>query len=119
MALFPCDATGHRYSGPQRTMYPAVSSGALSHRRKLRLCKEHFDGFCDQLQTHAIDAAQPADTAQLAGCYLCDQPVAGTSTALYVTLYDQAAERQDWYAPVHDNCADGTMADWQIQPEAA
>ena len=119
MALFPCDATGHRYPGPQRTMYPAVSSGSLSHRRKLRLCKQHFEAFEEQLAIHALD--QDADFTDPASsqCYLCGQPVGGTSSALYVTAYGKSSDRQDWWAPLHDNCMAGAMADWLIEPETA
>jgi len=117
VALYPCDATGHRYPGKQRTMYPAVSSGALSHRRKLRLCKEHFDGFSDQLAVHAIDAGSDVNPNLEPTCYLCDQTCRGSSSAVYVTVYDDGAERQDWWAPLHDNCVAGTLADWQIDTD--
>jgi len=119
MALYPCDATGHRYQGPQRTMYPAIMSGALASRRKLRLCEYHFDAFVEQLNIHASEASAVPDDKLTPLCYLCAQTVGGTSSALYVTCYDQGAERQDWYAPLHDNCVTGAAADWLIEPETA
>lgn len=119
MAIYPCDATGHRYPGRQRTMYPAVSSGALSSRRKLRLCKEHFGGFLDQLGAHAIDAVEDSAPGAVLLCYLCDQPCAGSSSALYVTVYDDDVKRADWWAPLHDNCVAGTIADWRIDTDMA
>jgi hypothetical protein len=100
-------------------MYPAIMSGALASRCKLRLCKDHYQGFWDQLNLHAQNAADPplANLAPL--CYLCEKEVGGTSSALYVTCYDQGSERQDWHAPLHDNCVTGAAADWLIDPETA
>lgn len=119
MAVFPCDATGHRYPGPQRTLYPAVSIGSESHRRKLRLCTEHFDAFLEQLAMHAQDAQLTLGSLSVMKCYLCDKPVVDNARALYVTAYGKESERQDWWAPLHDDCSQGTMEDWLIQPQAA
>ena len=119
MALYPCDVTGHRYPGRQRTMYPAIMSGALASRRKLRLCKEHYDGFWEQLNLHAADAVEQAAPGAAPLCYLCDLAAAPTSSALYVTCYGDENVREDWYAPLHDNCVAGAAADWLIEPETA
>jgi hypothetical protein len=119
LALFPCDATGHRYPGPQRTLYPAVAIGSQSRRRKLRLCSQHFDAFLEQLQLHAVDVG--TDSGQLLGvaCYLCGKAVVDNAQALYVTAYGDQSERQDWWAPVHEDCVEATMEDWLIQAETA
>ena len=119
MAMYPCDASGHRYPGPQRTMYPAIMSGALASRRKLRLCKEHFAAFVEQLALHAVLAGDGFPDNRGPLCYLCDRDAGPTSSALYVTAYDQGADRTDWYAPLHDNCVTGAAADWLIEPETA
>lgn len=119
MALYPCDATGHRYVGPQRTIYPAVASGAITERRKLRLCKDHFEAFLEQLALHAVDQEHTSANGAPIPCYLCDRVPEYASSALYVTAYDYKAERQDWWAPIHDNCVAGTMADWHLEPHVA
>jgi len=100
-------------------MYPAIMSGALASRRKLRLCKEHFDAFVEQLALNAIAAGDEHWAKAAPLCYLCHRDAAPTSSALYVTAYDQGAERSDWYAPLHDNCVTGAAADWLIEPETA
>jgi hypothetical protein len=104
MAVFPCDATGHRFPGRQYTMYPAIVSGALASRRKLRLCKAHYDDLWDQLNTHAMDATAEVGPLLKPLCFLCDQVVGGNSSAIYVTCYGDENVRMDWYAPLHDNC---------------
>lgn len=119
MAVYPCDATGHRYQGPQRTMYPAIMSGALASRRKLRLCKDHFDAFVEQLALHAIDQVENRANGAVLLCYLCDKEANGSSSAIYVTAYDLGADRTDWWAPLHNNCVLGTQADWLIESETA
>lgn len=119
MALYPCDATGHRYQGPQRTMYPAIMSGALASRRKLRLCKDHFDALLEQLALHAVDSVESIAPGAVRLCYLCDRDAGPTTSQLYVTCYDQGAERQDFWAPLHDNCVSGASADWLLEPETA
>jgi hypothetical protein len=100
-------------------MYPAILSGAFSQRRKLRLCKEHFVAFLDQLDLHALDADKPANALLEQFCYLCGQIASGARSMLYVTCYDHDAARQDWYAPLHDNCVPGAVADWLIDTAPA
>jgi len=100
-------------------MYPAIMSGALASRRKLRLCKEHFAAFVEQLALHAVLAGDGFPDNRGPLCYLCDRDAGPTSSALYVTAYDQGADRTDWYAPLHDNCVTGAAADWLIEPETA
>ena len=119
MALYPCDASGHRYQGPQRTMYPAIMSGALASRRKLRLCKQHFDALVEQLNLHAVTKDEDLAPGVVRLCYLCDRDAGPTTSQLYVTVYDNMDERRDFWAPLHDNCVAGATADWLLDPETA
>jgi len=100
-------------------MYPTIMSGALASRRKLRLCKDHFQGYLDQLNIHAVETGAPSGDLVAPLCYLCSQTCDHSSSALYVTAYDQGQDRADWYAPLHDNCVTGAAADWLIEPETA
>jgi hypothetical protein len=100
-------------------MYPAVVSGALAQRRKLRLCKEHFDGFWDQLNVHAILASDHPAGLVAPLCYLCGLDANHTTSTLYVTAYNVVADREDWWAPLHDNCVPGTVADWLMDTVTA
>jgi hypothetical protein len=100
-------------------MYPTVLSGALASRRKLRLCKDHFQGYLDQLNIHANEAGAPPNDLVEGRCYLCSQTCDHSTSALYVTAYNVASDREDWYAPLHDNCVTGAAADWGLEPEMA
>jgi len=100
-------------------MYPAVAHGSVTNRRKLRLCLAHFTAFQEQLALHAADAQSPMTDEQLSRCYLCGHDVEGYSAAFYLTAYGKDSQRTDWWAPLHEDCAEATMDDWLIGPDMA
>lgn len=105
MAQYPCDRHGARYSGPQRTAYPAIlGTEALTRREKFRLCKPCFAELEEYLAEHFYDAA---DNTAITACLSCSGP--DTSIAVFCTLYDHKADRVDWYGRVCESCAAGPV----------
>lgn len=114
MALFPCDATGHRYPGAQQTMYPAVVAGVEQSRRKLRLCGQHFRIYAERLFERANNAQMEFDAALTVKCYSCGKPVDDSEWQFFVTAYPTKEERADYWAPLHAQCVGPTLEDWRL-----
>jgi hypothetical protein len=103
MALFPCDAHGGRYRGPQQTAYPALVNGGDTTRARRRLCPQCFTRTLDWCADHLSDAA--VDDIREDGCATCSADEA--TWGVFVTLYAKSQERQDWYGRVCTDCAQG------------
>ena len=114
MALFPCSVGAHRYSGAQKTMYPAITTGGDSTRGRLRLCTGHFREYMDRLEISALRAQLEFDTAQTARCYNCGDLADRDSLSLFVTTYAGGEEREDFWAPVHRQCARTVAQEWRL-----
>lgn len=114
MALFPCDATSHRYPGAQQTIYPAIVNQSDTWRRKLRLCPQHFRGFLDQLEAHAQNAQLSFEDALSVRCVSCSNPVTDSPFQFFATVYATKADRADWWGPVHEGCAASLADDWLL-----
>lgn len=105
MAQFPCDAHGARYTGPQRTAYPAIIDGVTSMRRRRRLCRDCFK----QLEAWLADHLhEQEDDSAFTECGVCHGP--DTSVALFVTMYDHGEDRADWYGRCCEPCAASSVA---------
>jgi hypothetical protein len=115
--LYPCDATEHRYVGPQNTIYPAIVDGTFSQRRKLRLCSSHFESYVEQLEKHAFDAFGDQERPPSRQCVLCSKPVEDAPVGFYATVYGHRQERRDFYGSVHDDCAPALAEDWHLPPQ--
>jgi len=103
MALYPCDWHSGRYTGPQRTAYPALLNATTGKRRKMRLCGDCFSELNAWLEAHVYTAL---DERPIECCQMCgDQD--DTSIALFCTMYDHKQERVDWYGRVCHDCAEG------------
>lgn len=111
MALYPCDFHNHRYSGPQRTAYPAIVDGTSAQRRKMRLCKPHFDDLVALCETFMFDSDHP-DIPNC--CSRCNDPA--PHHAMYITLYDHSTERRDLYAPLCEAHAVGLQEMLKMTP---
>ncbi len=114
MAMFPCSETGHRYQGPQRTMYVAVADGVVTSRHKMRLCNVHFGDRLGALRTHAQAAQLELQDEMPNACFLCSEPIGRGSAQLFVTAYDQGQDREDFWAPIHDGCVPAVCEDWHL-----
>jgi hypothetical protein len=101
VAMFPCDAHGGRYRGPQQTAYPALVSGTNTTRARRRLCPDCFTSLIGWCADHLADAS--VDDMREDGCATCSADVAGV--AVFVTLYAQGDERQDWYGRICTDCS--------------
>lgn len=117
MAMFPCDATNHRYRDAQQTIYPAVVNHARSYRRKLRLCPQHFDGYFQKLEYGAQSQQLDLDGDGHSRCLICRQDVAASTFQFFATVYARGAERADYWAPLHDACAPAALEDWGMESE--
>lgn len=116
MALFPCDVDLHRYPGPQQTMYPALVRYSGVSRRKLRLCPGHFETYAEQLLLNAEDATSATDGQALNACFVCHQSTGDEHCQLFVTVYALGLERQDFWAPLHEDCVSSARANWRLPP---
>lgn len=114
MALFPCDANGHRYSGPQRTMYPAIVDGQETSRRKLRLCGKHFELFLHTLEATYNNAQLELEQEVSPACVSCGKDVDGGSWQSFVTSYDVSDYRRDWWGLVHSGCVGALSEYWRL-----
>lgn len=119
MALYPCDATAHRYVGAQQTMYPALANGIEAERRKLRLCPIHFEEKLQRLERTAHDALVDFTEATVAACVNCTQPVSDSTMAFFCTVYARGADRADWWGPVHEACAEPMRREWGLPARIA
>lgn len=119
MAIYPCDVSGHPYRGPQQTMYPAVVDGGQAFRRKLRLCPGHFDTYAEMLARRCQNAQIDFMAALEVTCFLCQKPVTESAAQLFVTVYRVKSEREDFWAPLHEQCIEATLDDWFIEPVAS
>lgn len=114
MALFPCSIEGHRYHGPQRTMYPAIVGGAFTTRGKLRLCQPHYADFLDMLDRRAEDVTNETASITHAVCVLCGQDAEDAHLQFFVTVYGDDGMRRDFWAPLHDRCEVAAREDWAL-----
>jgi hypothetical protein len=105
MAIFPCDRHGSRYTGPQRTAYPAIVNGTAVMRAKQRLCLDCFSALQQFCSTRMLDAENPYETEH---CLCCENEY--TPFSVFVTLYAGRDERQDYYARACSSCAAGEAA---------
>lgn len=119
MALFPCDAGNHRYSGPQQTIYPAVVDGGDSARRKLRLCPAHFQHRVERLERHAHNAQIAFGEELDLGCLQGDGAVLDSPFQFFATVYAAHEERADWWAPIHAGCVTSVLEDWALPVDVA
>jgi hypothetical protein len=105
VAIYPCDQHGSRYSGRQRTAYPAIVNGQTSMRRKRRLCLSCFAelaDFCEKAMVPADVSGEPGE------CMTCASH--DTSYAVFVTLYPDGDERHDYYGRACKPCAGDAVA---------
>lgn len=114
MAMFPCDVGAHRYNGTQQTIYPALSDGANTQRRKLRLCPRHFTELVEKLEHSAQRAQLEFDEKQTDECLNCHGLVRDLSPMFFATVYATRTEREDYYAPVHGPCVAEVVVAWQL-----
>lgn len=114
MALFPCDVNGHRYSGAQQTIYPAVVNKADASRRRLRLCPSHFEALLDHLEVTCNHAQADWNSTGLTRCALCAEDVEDSDYQFFATVYAKGAERADYWAPIHQGCVAGQLEDWLL-----
>jgi len=87
MAVFPCDWSGHRYPGPQRSVYITSVFGQDQETCKLRLCQTHFRDFvnvCDVRLARIDGDSQVGQT--------CDNCQEDKSYAVYTKVFDQKEE---------------------------
>lgn len=118
MGMYPCDLGGHRYVGPQQTIYPAIVGGGFATRRKLRLCAPHFESLLDSLETRACDASLDAPELQVARCINCGQDADSEALQFFATVYGRGAERRDFWAPLHGSCDAASREDWALGAQA-
>jgi thymidine kinase len=87
MAIYPCDFSGHRYTGPQRSLYLTSLWGDDAETVKLRLCQTHFN----ELQTRANELLDIVDEASVVSsvCDRCGKEKTGT---IFAKWFDQHAE---------------------------
>lgn len=114
MALFPCDCGLHRYVGRQATIYPAVVNGAVSYRRKLRLCEAHFSRFADELRLSAQNAQISFQEADKLTCIHCHKPAEDSPWQFYATVYPPRLEREDFWSVIHEHCAPLVAEHWLL-----
>lgn len=114
MAMYPCEFNGHRYRSAQQTMYPAIVNGTDGTRRKLRLCPEHFEDLLEKLQNHATNAQEDMFEHVANRCFICGLETTDAPSALFVTVYAQGMEREDFWAPLHKDCAPAAREDWRL-----
>jgi hypothetical protein len=119
MALYPCDATGHRYVGPQQTIYPALVDGGMSARRKLRLCGLHFAQMLATLEDSTQDAFADHDPSVDMRCMSCHRSEPVPTSGFFATVYAHRAERRDFWGAVHQDCAAAVLDDWHIESDMA
>jgi hypothetical protein len=117
MALYPCDVGAHRYRGAQQTIYPALTDGVTTLRRKLRLCEEHFAAALETIAQRAHNADRDFDDTEGVKCLLCAQFVIDAPHAFFATVYRAKSEREDWWAPVHAACFAVVARDWHLHAE--
>ena len=101
MALYPCSVDGHRYAGPQRTLYVSAFGQIANYRRKARLCKVHFDQAEERARaawTALDDDCDPGNH-----CSYDSEPRAITIT---LTFYDQHAPERVYYLDACVGCAE-------------
>jgi len=102
MAQFPCDHHGARYQGAQQTLYPALVKGTARLGHKSRVCPSCMTTAYEWIQANM----RPAESELgVFDCWDC-----GSSTAewaLFVTVYRDGAEREDFYGRT---CADHATA---------
>lgn len=92
MAMYPCDRCGSRYTGKQRTAYPAIVAGGDSIRRRRRLCGPCFLNLLSWMEEHEAPAEL---TQEPVPCAICAGPDAGH--AMFLTVYDVGEARRDLY----------------------
>ncbi len=82
MAVYPCDATGHRYPQPQRSLYLTRANGSGAQTRKMRLCPTHAAEHLAEL--NAYWQLVEEDTQSETMCFRCGNP---RGPALFAKIY--------------------------------
>lgn len=100
MAVFPCTLVDHRYPGPQRSAYITLNEGVSMQTRKHRLCKRHFDQFCEAVASRLAYVDGESQSSMV-----CEGCGSGRTTSCYVTLYDQGEEPAAWAGDFCAACA--------------
>lgn len=72
MAIYPCDATSHRYPQPQQAAYISVVAGADVTTYRLRLCPAHFRAVHAAAMEHLEFVDE--DTQSSTVCVHCGDP---------------------------------------------
>lgn len=121
MALFPCDHHGGPYRGRSNAAYPAIIRQSTATRRKLRLCRECLELLVVDspvsMQLLAFESLQDQSIAASHDCLECGDPPEGG--ALFVTVYFDGADRQDYYAPLCGEHAALAFSWWHLDVQAA
>jgi hypothetical protein len=115
MATFPCSQHGLRYSGPQRTAYPALMSGSMTMREKRRLCADCFKQLCLWCVDNLYESSD-GGVHELVDCAVCQEPA---DWRCFVTVYDHGQEREDFYGGLCGTHAATEAAIALFGPEAA
>ena len=87
MAIFPCDWSGHRYPGPQRSAYVICAFGEDVDTTKLRLCERHFRDYVARTAEHLALVQDDSSIGRV-----CDSCGKEKIYAVYVKLFDQHEE---------------------------
>jgi len=110
MAYFPCNVGPHYNPGKNYLVYPALAQGDEIVRKRLRLCAAHLHVVQDDLAQYEVlpehATASRWDTG--ADCFSCRKPIDQNAWDFFVTAYPTKDERKDYWAKVHESCADAT-----------
>lgn len=117
MALFPCEIHMARYKGPSSSAYPALLTGGVSQRRKVRACEPCLSGRLGEspVTLTLIDPEHPEQLLGANGHGCVDHTDVQATAAFFLTAYRRGQEEESYYAPVCDDCAASLCEEWGLE----
>lgn len=106
MALRPCGICNRTYRGAAAHVYPTLVTGNDSYSNHLRLCPVDTKILLESWASNEMCAQEGMfDDAVRPNCPVCELEVpAGNVSQFFATTYDKPDHREDWWAPIHDEC---------------
>jgi hypothetical protein len=72
----------------------------------------HFADYLSDLETFAAPAQSSFDDLVVPRCLQCHKEVLDSQHQFFVTVYSHGQERADFWAPLHDQCAELARVRW-------
>lgn len=116
MSVFACDWHGQRVPGRLETAYPSLVRGGARFTHHLRLCPQHMDDLLAWPGLKAIEDFTDEQPYNNDACGTCGkvQPSSSLIDPLFLTVYRDRGDRQDFFLRACQRCGDDLVDRWKL-----